>query len=116
MIGLDTWDIDRVHASTQGHIMFASAAAEALSLPGSNHDWAEASGSPRRLAFRARTYGQLRWAQEKFMPWVWRRMRGMSSADGRVPKRPRLEPVSADCAPYDAGADPDPTLGHYGAY
>jgi lysophospholipase L1-like esterase len=94
MRDLDTWDVDRVHASTKGHILFAAAAAEALNLPGSNHDWAEASGSATRLPFRTRTYGQLRWAQEKFMPWVWRRMRGKSSADGRVPKRPRLEPLT----------------------
>jgi lysophospholipase L1-like esterase len=106
MRDLETWDIDRVHASTKGHIMFAAAAAEALNLPGSSHDWAEASDSPKKLPFRDRTYGQLRWMQEKFMPWVWRRMRGLSSAHGRVPKRPRLEPVSADCAPYDADADP----------
>ena len=95
MRDLDTWDVDRVHASSKGHILFAAAAAEALNLPGSNHGWAEASGSPTRLPFGARTYGQLRWAQEKLMPWFWRRLRGKSSADGRVPKRPRLEPVTA---------------------
>jgi lysophospholipase L1-like esterase len=94
MRNLDTWDIDRVHASTKGHIIFAAAVAEALNLPGSNHDWADASGSPTRLPFSARTYGQLRWAREKFMPWVWRRLRGKSSADGRVPKRPWLEPLN----------------------
>jgi len=93
MRDLDTWDIDRVHASTKGHILFAAAAAEALNLPGSNHDWAEASGSLTRLPFKSRTYGQLRWAHEKLMPWVWRRLRGMSSADGRVPRRPNLEPL-----------------------
>ncbi|OBG25272.1 SGNH/GDSL hydrolase family protein [Mycobacterium sp. 852002-51057_SCH5723018] len=95
MRDLDTWDIDRVHASTKGHILFAEAAAEALDLPGSNHDWAVASGSPTRLSLRTRTYGQLRWTQQKFMPWVWRRLRGKSSADGRVPKRPRLAPLAA---------------------
>lgn len=94
MRDLDTWDVDRVHASTKGHILFAAAAAEALNLPGSNHDWAAASGSPTRLSFTSRTYGQMRWTQQKFMPWVWRRLRGMSSADGRTPKRPRLEPLS----------------------
>ncbi len=98
MRDLDTWDVDRVHASTKGHILFAAAAAEALNLPGSNHDWAEASGSPTRLPFKSRTYGQLRWAQEKLMPWVWRRLRGMSSGDGRVPKRPTLEPLSTSSA------------------
>jgi lysophospholipase L1-like esterase len=98
MRDLDTWDVDRVHASTKGHMLFAAAAAEALNLPGSNHDWAEASGSPTRLPFKSRTYGQLRWTQEKFMPWVWRRLRGKSSADGRVPKRPRMEPLGAPSA------------------
>jgi lysophospholipase L1-like esterase len=98
MRDLDTWDVDRVHASTKGHILFAAAAAEALNLPGSNHDWAEANGSPTRLPFKSRTYEQLRWMQEKLMPWVWRRLRGMSSADGRVPKRPNLEPLSAPSA------------------
>jgi len=93
MRDVDTWDIDRVHASPKGHSLFAAAAAEALNLPGSNHDWAISGGGPRKLSFSDRTYGQMRWAQGKFMPWVWRRLRGMSSADGRVPKRPRLEPV-----------------------
>src|SRR6201997_3448030 len=102
MRDLDTWDVDRVHASTKGHILFAAAAAEALNLPGSNHDWAEASGSPTRLPFKSRTYGQLRWAQEKLMPWVWRRLRGMSSADGRGPKRPTLAPLTAPSAAITA--------------
>jgi lysophospholipase L1-like esterase len=104
MRDLDTWDIDRVHASTKGHVLFAAAAAEALNLPGSNHDWADASPDPRRLSFSARSYGKVRWAQEKFTPWVWRRMRGMSSADGRVPKRPRLEPVSTAYTPRNNAA------------
>ena len=93
MRDLDTWSIDRVHASTKGHVLFAAAAAEALNLPGSNHDWAEASHTPTRLSFGAGAYGHLRWTQDSFFPWIWRRLRGQSSADGRVPKRPRLEPV-----------------------
>jgi len=106
MRDLDTWDIDRVHASTKGHILFAAAAAEALNLPGSNHDWAEASGSLTRLPFKSRTYGQLRWAHEKLMPWVWRRLRGMSSADGRVPRRPNLEPLFTPSAGIAARLEP----------
>lgn len=95
MRDLQTWSIDRVHASTHGHILFAAAAAEALGLPDSNHDWAVASLNSAR-SFTAGAYGHLRWAQDSFFPWIWRRMRGLSSADGRVPKRPRLEPVRAD--------------------
>jgi lysophospholipase L1-like esterase len=105
MRDLDTWDVDRVHASTKGHILFAEAAAEALDLPGSSHDWAESSGSPTRLPLKSRTYGQLRWAHEKFMPWVWRRLRGMSSADGRVPKRPNLEPLFTPSVQFTARLD-----------
>ncbi|HET7072952.1 MAG TPA: hypothetical protein VFI55_02575, partial [Mycobacterium sp.] len=82
-----------------GHILFAAAAAEALNLPDSNHDWAHASGSPLELSFPASAYEQLRWTQDSLMPWVWRRMRGLSSADGRVPKRPMLEPLSTPSEP-----------------
>jgi lysophospholipase L1-like esterase len=95
---LDTWAIDRVHASTKGHILFAAAAAEALNLPGSNNDWANASAGPTRLSFSAGAFGHLRWTHESFVPWMWRRLRGRSSSDGRVPKRPRLERLST---PYN---------------
>ena len=101
---LDTWDIDRVHASTKGHILFAAAAAEALDLPGSSHDWAEASPSPSRRSFAGGAYEQLRWTHGSFFPWIWRRMRGQSSADGREPKRPRLEAIAS-------GARIDPRSG-----
>lgn len=94
MRNVDTWAIDRVHASTTGHILFAAAAAEALNLPESSHDWAKANGDPIRLSFPSSAYEQLRWAQDSFVPWIWRRLRGRSSSDGRSPKRPRLEPLT----------------------
>ncbi len=92
---LRNWDIDRVHASTRGHILFAAAAAEALNLPGSSHDWAEASPYGGQPSWPASAYWHLRWMQDSFFPWVWRRMLGRSSADGREPKHPRLEPLGA---------------------
>lgn len=92
---LDTWAIDRVHASTRGHVLFAAAAAEALNLPGSNHDWARPGVNPTQRSFAAGAYEQWRWTQESFFPWVWRRLRGLSSYDGREPKRPRLEGLGA---------------------
>ena len=95
---LDTWDIDRVHASTKGHVLFAAAAAEALNLPGSNHDWAEASPNSTRRSVAGGAYEQLRWTHGSFFPWIWRRMRGRSSADGREPKRPRLEAIGTPSA------------------
>jgi lysophospholipase L1-like esterase len=87
---LDTWAIDRVHASSKGHILFAAAAAEALNLPDSNHDWARGGLGPTQRSFAAGTFEQLRWTHESFLPWIWRRLRGLSSYDGREPKRPRL--------------------------
>jgi lysophospholipase L1-like esterase len=99
----DTWSFDRVHASPKGHILFAAAAAEALNLPDSSHDWAAAHPNPTQLSIAHGGYGRLRWTQDNFFPWVWRRMRGLSAADGRFPKRPELEPVRAprDAAPTD---------------
>ncbi|ORB75948.1 lysophospholipase [Mycobacterium scrofulaceum] len=99
---LDTWAIDRVHASSKGHMLFAAAAAEALNLPGSNHDWAYGSLDARRRSVTAGAYEQLRWTQDSFFPWIWRRLRGLSSADGREPKRPRLESLSTPSRPADA--------------
>ena len=96
---LDTWAIDRVHASSKGHMLFAAAAAEALNLPDSNHDWAVGGLGPTQRTLRAGAYEQLRWTQESFFPWIWRRLRGLSSADGREPKRPQLEIVSLPSAP-----------------
>ncbi len=105
---LDTWAIDRVHASRRGHVLFAAAAAEALDLPETNHAWAQPSPSPARRSFAGGAYEQLRWTQGAFFPWIWRRLRGMSSADGREPKRPWLEPLSTpsrlgDGAPTTSG-------------
>jgi lysophospholipase L1-like esterase len=87
----DVWSDDRVHGSTKGHILFAAAAAEALDLPGSNHDWAEAGGSFAGPSLRSRAYSQLLWTKNMLAPWMWHHARGVSSGDGREPKRPTLE-------------------------
>lgn len=99
---LDTWAIDRVHASSKGHMLFAAAAAEALNLPGSTHDWAYGRLGAQRRSVTAGAYEQLRWTQDSFFPWIWRRLRGLSSADGREPKRPRLESLRTPSRPADA--------------
>jgi lysophospholipase L1-like esterase len=87
----DTWSSDRVHGSTKGHVLFAAAAAEALALPSSNHDWAQAGPTATEPSWRARAYSQVLWTQNMFAPWMWRELRGRSVGDGRTPKRPRLE-------------------------
>jgi lysophospholipase L1-like esterase len=87
----DTWSNDRVHGSTKGHILFAAAAAEALDLPGSNHDWAQANPTAVQSTLRSRAYSQLLWTKNMLAPWMWYHARGISSGDGREPKRPRLD-------------------------
>ena len=94
MMDSDTWSDDRVHGSTKGHILFAAAAAEALGLPSSDHEWAVASGDATEPSFRERSYSQLLWTRNMLVPWLWSHLRGRSSGDGRVPKRPVLEGVS----------------------
>ena len=95
MAHADTWSADRVHGSPKGHALFAAAAAEALNLPGSNHDWAELGGGPVSQSFRSKLYSQALWTQNMLMPWLWRHVRGRSAGDGRGPKRPRLESPAA---------------------
>jgi lysophospholipase L1-like esterase len=91
----DTWSADRVHGSAKGHQLFAAAAAEALELPGSNHDWASVDGPPQRPSLRSQMVSQVLWTQNMFVPWLWHTVRGKSAGDGRGPKRPRLEGVAA---------------------
>ncbi|GAB7069830.1 SGNH/GDSL hydrolase family protein [Mycobacterium hodleri] len=90
----DVWSPDRVHGSPAGHELFAAAAAEALDLPGSNHDWAVSKTEVVRPGFQSRMYSQVLWTQNLLMPWMWRHLRGLSSGNGRVAKRPRLTPVA----------------------
>jgi lysophospholipase L1-like esterase len=91
----ETWSADRVHGSPRGHALFADAAAEALNLPGSNHDWADVGNSTVRQTLRSKAYSQALWTQNMLMPWLWRHVRGRSAGDGRGPRRPRLESVAA---------------------
>ncbi|CAN3129097.1 SGNH/GDSL hydrolase family protein [Mycobacterium sp. smrl_JER01] len=91
----DTWSPDRVHGSPKGHMLFAAAAAEALGLPGSSHDWAHADPAAAQPSVRARMYSQVLWTQNMLMPWLWAHLRGQAVGDGRSPRRPVLTAISA---------------------
>ncbi|CDO05397.1 SGNH/GDSL hydrolase family protein [Mycolicibacterium cosmeticum] len=91
----DTWSADRVHGSTKGHQLFAAAAAEALGLPGSNHDWAHAAASVTEQSALSRWYSQAMWTRNMLMPWIWRHLRGRSASIGGGPRHPQLAPVTA---------------------
>ena len=86
------WSVDRLHASALGHERIASGFAHELGLE-PERSWVEPLPPvpPRRR--HAQVAAELVWAQRYFTPWIMRRLRGRSSGDGRVCKRPELTPV-----------------------
>lgn len=90
----ETWSPDRVHGSSKGHELFAAAAAEALGLPGSSHDWAARGPAAAPPSLRTRSYSQvffqMLWTRNMLAPWLWQRLRGHSGGAGRDPRRPLL--------------------------
>ncbi|MBT0772375.1 SGNH/GDSL hydrolase family protein [Kineosporia sp. J2-2] len=97
------WHEDRLHLTPEGHARVAAAALEALGLDGARllaDDsptgwWREPL--PARVAAGRLTdlAGDLRWAQTFLLPWIGRRLRGVSSGDSLLPKRPELIEITA---------------------
>jgi hypothetical protein len=44
---------------------------------------------------------EVRWHRQYFLPWVWRHLRGRSSGDGRVAKRPVLSVLTRETLPTE---------------
>ncbi|WP_327667699.1 SGNH/GDSL hydrolase family protein [Streptomyces sp. NBC_00485] len=90
------WSADRLHASPRGHALIAAAVAHALDLPGSDDSWTRPLPPHAMARTGLRVIGaELRWAGGFLGPWIVRRVRGRSSGDGRLAKRPELLPVTA---------------------
>jgi uncharacterized protein (DUF952 family) len=91
---LRIWSPDRIHANPYGHSLIAAAFADTLGVTGFDH-WqvplpvTAPAGRVRRGA------AELRWLGRDVAPWMVRRLRGRSSGDGIVAKRPRLLPVAS---------------------
>lgn len=87
------WSTDRLHASALGHERIAGVAVAALGLEQEDRSWAEGLPeiAPRPLPLRVA--GDAAWAGRHLAPWVMRRLRGVSSGDGREAKRPGLDPL-----------------------
>lgn len=88
------WSDDRLHANSLGHARIADALAEALALQGAGPEWARALPKRAPLSLRTWVAAEFRWCQRYLLPWLWRHARGRSSGDGRLSKRPLLEPVT----------------------
>jgi len=89
------WSADRLHLNELGHSRLAAAAAHALEVPGSDLSWTDPLDPLPRPTVWQRVDAELRWTAGIAGPWVMRRIRGQSSADGRIAKRPDLSPVAA---------------------
>jgi len=88
------WSADRLHASPLGHARFAAAVARTLNLPGSDDTWTLPLPTlPPPPPWKAAAT-ELRWLGTFAGPWIYRRLRGRSSGDGRTAKRPQLTPVT----------------------
>jgi lysophospholipase L1-like esterase len=82
------WDEDRLHANPEGHRRIAAAAPPPRGQPQAHRAWTAEFTD----AFGRRTpASHAIWAARYFTPWLVRRLRGRSSGDGRVAKRPDLE-------------------------
>lgn len=87
------WCEDRLHLNPEGHRRLAIGMASLIGEEGD--DWLTALPPMLPPGRTARMVDDLRWASTFFLPWVGRRITGKSSGDGRLPKRPELQPVRA---------------------
>lgn len=107
------WAPDRLHLTTEGHRRVALMACEAVGVPVAG-DWrSPLPPVPARpgLAAGAADWVTARradadWLTEHALPYLSRRLHGVSSGDGMAPKRPRLAPVLADPAAATGPQDP----------
>ncbi|MEU8134067.1 SGNH/GDSL hydrolase family protein [Streptodolium elevatio] len=83
------WGIDRLHLSTEGHRRVAEAVCEALGLP-HDPDWRVPLAPAAPDPWLTRRKADASWARIHLGPWLYRRVTGRSSGDGRPPKRPEL--------------------------
>jgi lysophospholipase L1-like esterase len=87
------WADDRLHANSIGHARIADAFAWHLGLPNTDLTWADPLPTLPPATFLSFARAELAWGRNHLLPWIWKHVRGRSSADGRSAKRPQLEPV-----------------------
>lgn len=88
------WCPDRLHLAAEGHRRVALLVAETVGLPVSE-DWRvplPPDPKPGNDWLSARRQ-DLHWVRAYAAPWIWRRVRGVSSGDGLPAKRPDLLPL-----------------------
>jgi lysophospholipase L1-like esterase len=104
------WSQDRLHLSSDGHRRVALRACEVMGVP-VDADWRvplPAAGPPggwpgRSGAWLADRRADARWAKRHALPWLSRRLRGVSSGDSASAKRPELQPLPSGASRRVAG-------------
>lgn len=90
------WHEDRLHLNPEGHARVAAAVLEALGIEepdllGGRTGWWRDALPPRQAHGALRAVGtEVRWVRRHLLPWVGRRIRGVSSGDAVAAKRPDL--------------------------
>jgi len=86
------WYADRLHLNAEGHKRVAAAVVTTLGQD--TGDWWR-QPLPAASSRRLRSAGSdLLWAKNYLAPWVWRRLRGVSSGDGRICKDQALRLIA----------------------
>ncbi|CAM3156742.1 SGNH/GDSL hydrolase family protein [Williamsia muralis] len=82
------WEFDRMHMSSAGHVYMAI---EVLRALGIEHDLVPVDFGPAQLVSPTQRRREGRqWTVEYAIPWVGRRLRGVSTGDTIAPKYPEL--------------------------
>jgi lysophospholipase L1-like esterase len=90
----DMWSEDRLHLSSVGHERIAAAVCEVLNVPfPAVDDWRVPLEPTEPAPWLTARRSDLRWVRRYLAPWIGRRVRGRSSGDGRLPKRPELTSI-----------------------
>ena len=103
------WTPDRLHLTPDGHRRVALLACEAAGIP-AGADWrAPLLTAPPRpglggavATWLATRWNDVEWVSQHAAPYLSRRLHGVSSGDGLVPKRPEL--LRLDSAVEESGA------------
>ena len=94
------WAVDRLHLNAAGHARVAANVLHSLGvtdpevLGGPIGWWTELLPPPDAVSRRSALAGDLAWVRVHLIPWLRRRIRGISSGDGMQPKDPLLRPVT----------------------
>lgn len=87
---------DRIHLSSEGHARVAAQALWTLGMPFEVRDWVDPLDPAPTLSRFESLQANREWVAGHLRPWIRRRLRGESSGDHRVPKRPEILPVEID--------------------